>query len=534
MKPPEYKVALAGSERAALPGFRPLRRANSSLIIQISVVLRPRSSSQISDSISEMAAQLLQERHYLTREEFAAAHGADVNDVRKVLRFAARHGLRVVNTNEAARTLQLQGTVAAISRAFGVALLVYQRDSPQGVERYRGRTGPIYIPAELEGIVQAVMGLDNRPQARAHLRNRPEFGGGWPQGGTVSYSPDQLARHYNFPDGFAGEGQCIGIIALGGGYSPRDLEAYFERLESPAPRVSSVFIHGAQNRAPLALRERPSEVTFGIQVAGAVAPGVHIVVYFAPATTNGFFEAITRAVHDEVNRPSILAISWGRAEAAWTPQSLRAFDQAFQAAVAMGVTVCCAAGDRGSSDGNPGRLAHATFPASSPYVLACGGTRLSPTGDETVWNDGPGNGAGGGGVSDFFGLPPWQQNAGIPLSVNASRFMGRGLPDVAANASPMSGYQVRANRIDTVIGGTSAACLLWAGLVARLNQHLGASVGFLNPLLYQRVFGEGFTDILAGDNDLTGHVGGYEAGPGWDACTGWGTPHGMRLADALR
>ena len=534
MKAPEYKVPLAGSEREAMPGYQVVRKANPSSVINVSIVLKARLADEITNQLDQMSSLLPQQRHYLTREQYAAAYGANSDDVRKLLNFAASHGLRVVNIDEASRTVRLRGTVAAMSRAFGVELSIYQRDAPGGPERYRGRTGPIYIPAELEGIVQAVMGLDNRPQARAHLRHRPQFGGGWRHCGAVSYSPDRVARHYQFPVASSGENQSIGIIALGGGYSPRDLKRYFENLGLPAPGVSSVSILGAQNRLALQKRDLAGDVTLDIQVVGAVAGGAKIVVYFAPRSTNGFFSAITRAIHDAVNKPSILAISWGEAEATWTPQSMHAFDQVFQAAAAMGITICCAAGDRGSSDGKPGRLAHAIFPASSPHVLAIGGTSLEPGGEEAVWNDGLRRGAGGGGVSDFFALPNWQKKAGVPPSVNPSRNAGRGVPDVAANAGPMTGYEVRVNRRDKVIGGTSAGCLLWAGLVARLNQKLGAALGFLNPLLYERALEAGFTDITIGDNDLTGRMGAYRAAPGWDACTGWGTPNGTKLADTLK
>jgi kumamolisin len=211
---------------------------------------------------------------------------------------------------------------------------------------------------------------------------------------------------------------------------------------------------------------------------------------------------------------------------------MRAFDQVFQAAAAMGVTVCCATGSGGSSDGRPGRLAHADFPASSPHVLACGGTSLSPAGDEAVWNDGPGGGAGGGGISDFFVSPAWQLRAGIPASTNPNRHRGRGVPDVAASVALMTRYEAPVQQ-DTLGVGTSAGCLLWAGLFARVNQKLNTSVGYVTSLLYELEMAACFTDITVGDNDLTGRVGAYRAGPGWDACTGWGTPDGVKVADAL-
>jgi kumamolisin len=165
-RPPEYRIPLSGSERTPLPGFHILRRTNPSKIINVTLILRPRADRQGLEPLEAMAARLPQERHYLTREEFAALGGADSADVRKVLQFAAAYGLKPKDVNEATRTLQLRGTAAAFSKAFSVDLFVYQRVGPRAIERYRGRTGPIYIPAELNEIVQAVMGLDDRPQAK--------------------------------------------------------------------------------------------------------------------------------------------------------------------------------------------------------------------------------------------------------------------------------------------------------------------------------------------------------------------------------
>jgi kumamolisin len=535
MKKLEYRIPLLGSERTPLPGFHILRRTNPASIIHVTLLLRPGPHPLPLEPLEEMAARLPQERHYLTREEYAAAHGADPAGIHKVLQFAAAHGLKPEGVDKAARMVHLLGTAAAISQAFSVDLFVYQRIGSQSVQRYRGRTGPIYIPAELDGIVEAVMGLDDRPQARPYLRHRRQFGGAWPHAGRLSYSPDRVARYYNFPAGVTGQRQCIGIVALQGGYVLRDLRIYFERLGIPAPQIAAVSVQGAQNGPILDPNGPDSEAMLDIEVAGVIAPGARIVVYFAPSTASGFFRAIMRAIHDKFNRPSVISISWGGAEASWTPQSMQAFDHAFQAAGAMGITVCCAVGDRGSSDGYPGRLAHASFPASSPHVLACGGTSLNPEGDEIVWNDGPGSGASGGGVSDFFPLPLWQQNSCVPPSVNPNRHVGRGLPDVAGNAGPMTGYEVRIGGIDTVIGGTSAVAPLWAGLIALLNEKLGTSMGFLNPLLYERVAGTpgALRNVTRGHNDLTGRVGAYRASGGWNACTGWGTPDGMRLANAL-
>ncbi|MEJ1230682.1 MAG: S53 family peptidase [Galbitalea sp.] len=222
-----------------------------------------------------------------------------------------------------------------------------------------------------------------------------------------------------------------------------------------------------------------------------------------------------------------MSISWGQSEDEWTAQARTALDDALLDASALGVTVTAAAGDNGSADGSADGKSHADFPASSPHALACGGTSLRAEGTtitaESVWNDGSDGGATGGGVSDVFALPSWQESAGVPA---AKKPGGRGVPDVAGNADPETGYQVLVDGERAVYGGTSAVAPLWAALVARLAQGLGSPLGLLQPRLYG--LGDGFHDITRGDN------GGYSAAKGWDPCTGLGTPDGAALLDALK
>jgi kumamolisin len=269
-----------------------------------------------------------------------------------------------------------------------------------------------------------------------------------------------------------------------------------------------------------------------IEVAGAVAPGAKIVVYFAPNTDAGFLDAINQAAMDKTHKPSVISISWGGPESSWTAQSLQNYNSALQAAAAVGVTVCCASGDNGSTDGSSDGSDQVDFPSSSPYSLACGGTSLDISGSaiasEVVWNDLPNGGATGGGVSATFPLPSYQANAKVPPSANSGG-PGRGVPDVAGDADPQTGYLVQADGSQFVVGGTSAVAPLWAGLVALFNQMIGTPVGYLNPNLYQKVaLAAGtFNDITSGDN------GDYKAGPGWDPCSGWGSPNGARILQSL-
>jgi kumamolisin len=350
-----------------------------------------------------------------------------------------------------------------------------------------------------------------------------------------------VAELYGFPTGLDGTNECIGILEFGGGYSHEDLVTYFKNLGITMPSITSVSVDGVKN-SPGSDPDADGEVALDIEVAGTIAPGAKIVVYFAPFTEQGWVDALTTAMHDTVNKPSVLSISWGFAEGEpvqgfeWTAQTVQAVNETLQSAAALGVSVCVASGDDGSSDGINDGLAHVDFPAASPYALGCGGTKLvaakNKISSEVVWNEGPGSG-GGGGISAMNPRPAWQAGI-VPPSVNPSHYVGRGVPDVCGDADPNTGYQIYYGGQANIVGGTSAVAPLWAGLLARINQKLGTPVGYFNPLLYSKLGkASAFHDIVKGNNDTTGHVGGYSAAKGWDACTGWGSPIGTRLLTAF-
>ncbi|MGP0069946.1 MAG: protease pro-enzyme activation domain-containing protein [Isosphaeraceae bacterium] len=526
------KVSLSGSHRNPVPGSHAIGPIHPEERIEVTVRLRPRATIAGDAKLQTQLAQAPRHRVYLTHDQMAANHGTTPEDIAKVVAFATAHNLAVVSTSAARRSVWLTGTAADLEAAFGITLQEY--DHPEG-GTFRSHTEPIHIPSNLEGIVVGIFGLDNRPQARPHFRmgtSRRKKSG--PKGDQTQFTPPQVAALYDFPAKVTGSGQCIGIIELGGGYKTADLKTYFSGLGLKAPKISSVSVDQGKN-APTGSANGPEgEVMLDIEVAASVAPGATIVVYFCPNTDKGFLDAVTQAVHDTTNKPSVISISWGGPESTWSAQAMEQFDEAFQAAAALGITVCVACGDNGSSDGVDDGLAHVDFPASSPNVLGCGGTTLDvETGsttisNEVVWNDGADGGATGGGVSDQFPLPSYQQDAGVPPSANPGGHVGRGLPDVAADADPDTGYTVRVDGTDTVIGGTSAVAPLWAALVALLNQSLGHPVGFLNPTLYGPDARSGiFRDITSGTN------GAYSAKPGWDACSGLGSVDGAKLLAAL-
>jgi kumamolisin len=519
---------VAGSERVPFHGAVSAGPVPKEERFEVTVRVRRRSPVQSLAADLFQTDQLPAKRRYRTREEYASTYGADPADLAKIEAFGREYNLVVVETSAARRSVFLSGTAADFAEAFGTKIEHYEH----GGGSYRGRIGPLTIPADLADIVEGVFGIDDRPAAKPHFqlyRPAPSIGMQAHAAGT-SFTPPQLEKLYTFPTGLDGTGQCIAIIELGGGYRTADINVYFQKLGLPVPKVRTVRVDGANNH-PSTPNGPDAEVMLDIEVAAAVAPKALIAVYFAPNTDKGFLDAITMAIHDTTNKPSVVSISWGGAENNWTAQAMTSYDQAFQTAATLGVTVCCASGDNGSGDGETDGKAHVDFPASSPSVLGCGGTKLIASGNtisnEQVWNEGA-NSATGGGVSDIFPLPAYQNTAGIPPSANAPHRKGRGVPDVAGDADPATGYIVRVDGQDFVIGGTSAVAPLWAGLIALLNQKLGHHVGFLNPLAYGSLVNTGsFRDITTGNN------GAYAARNGWDACTGWGSPNGVKLLNGL-
>jgi kumamolisin len=345
---------------------------------------------------------------------------------------------------------------------------------------------------------------------------RAEDGSGGPP-----YTPLELAGFYNFPAG-TGQGQCVAIVEFNGGARADDLGIYFSALGvNPIPTVVLVSVDGAVNNPIGDPKSDDGEVMLDIEVIGGTAPGAKMAVYFAPNTEAGFIDAVTTAVHDTNNNPSVLSISWGKAESSWTQQSMSALDSAFLAAASMGVTVCAATGDHGSGDDVNDGKDHVDFPASSPNVLACGGTTVQSSGAEFVWNDK--FGATGGGVSTVFARPSWQNGLQVTRSGgNPTPLPKRGTPDVSGDADPATGFNVRVDGVWFNSGGTSAVAPLWAGLIARINSARGSSVGFINAQLYGAP--SALRDIQTGNN------GSFMATPGWDACTGLGSPNGAQVA----
>lgn len=467
----------------------------------------------------------------LSEEEFAQQYGADPAAFQNIRSFAKKHGLTVdeKESSLSRRTIVLHGPVKAMEEAFGVELHDYQGEQGRRFHVPHGAVTLSKDHSEIAGQIEAVLGLDARPLAKPHFRylRDQKSPAAAPRAGGQGFTPPQVAALYNFPSDATGAGQTIGLLELGGGYNDSDLSTYFRQLGVTAPVVVSVPVDGGSN-SPGDPNGADGEVALDIQVAGSIATGARIAVYFAPNTDQGFQDALTTAIHDQTNKPGIISISWGGPESSWSTQAMQAFDSACQSAAALGVTILAASGDNGSSDGVSDGQDHVDFPASSPHVLGCGGTQLNAQGttreSEVVWNDlSAGGGATGGGVSNIFDVPTWQQGVSLPPPTANSG--GRGVPDIAGNAAPSTGYQILVDGQSQIVGGTSAVAPLWAALIALLNQKLGRQLGWLNPTLYQNA--QAFIDVSQGNN------GDYTAGSGWDACTGLGFPDGQKLLQAL-
>lgn len=506
-------VLLRGGHREHPAGSVYVGEPDPNEVIQITLILKrcnPAPDPNINDA-------------HFTHDTLEKHHGADPADIEAVEAFASENHLSIAHLNPAARSITISGPLSTIASAFGAELALRQVDG----KILRTRRGSLYVPKSLDGRIIAVIGFDQRPIAQPHHRFRPH------SAASISYTPPQIAQLYNFPAN-TGATQTIALIELGGGFNNSDLQSYWQQLGLNNVAVTAVSVDGALNSPTGDPNGPDGEVALDIEIAGAIAPAARIAVYFAPNTDRGFLDAVNAVIHDQVRKPSVMSISWGSAEREWTPQAMNAFNAAFHDAALLGISVCVASGDSGSSDGEPDGNVHVDFPASSPWVLGCGGTTLTAHNgkirSETVWNDEQdGGGATGGGVSSHFSRPGYQSKVNVPPPTGTVNPTGRGVPDVAGVADPNTGYTVLFDGMEGVVGGTSAVAPLWAALIALFNQELGKNLGWFHKCLYGTLTQyKALNDITSGTN------GAYEAAVGWDPCTGLGSPNGRAILTILK
>ena len=523
---------------------------------ELTLVLRSRGSEEEWRTlVAELTSGLPGNRRYLTRAELARKWGASPEDIEAVRKFAIKHRLKVVSADGPRRCIVVSGSLQQLGRAFDVEF--HAVDHPLGTF-HSHRKAP-RVPKTIHAIVECILGLENLPVAETHALSAAKGSG---------MDRRALLEAYAIPRHLRGKGQCVAVIELGGGFHKRDWIAYFKQLGLAPPRLHRRGIGGVKNKpAPPSMirkfvealpttRFKPGEphtvtgnpredawvmwtieTTMDLDLVGTIAPETSILLVQTSNDLQGQYHAVTSVITDAKNAPSVLSCSWGGLEPGQAPLFMRALDRWFQSAAVLGMTVCCSSGDAGDGTANhqsPGTFT-IQFPASSPHVLACGGTTLHPkAGTEVAWKQMQCGRpiASGGGFSDFFPLPSWQRAAGINardwIPRGAGSGKGRAIPDIAAKANMEQGYSIVVGGVEYPAGGTSAAAPLWAGAAAILNEGLNVRIGSLNALLYDGSLRSGLRDIVAGNTGV------FRAGKGWDACTGWGSPRVEALLRILR
>ena len=489
----------------------------------------------------------------LDHDEFYKHFGSNEKDVQIVLDWATANNLTIVDSHIGAALIKLSGTIEQWNTLFDITMtetlttipsILKNNESipPNKVISYN-YTGTLTIPSDIVDCVDYVLGLDTTPYF-FHSAT-PATGGA---GTSKPLSPQQVANAYQFPKG-DGYGGCIALIELGGaessrgGFTTQNLDSTFQTQQG-LPFTPNVLFYPVDNGYNLPDDGTGVSVEYMLDIAivGGICPKANIVVYASPNTLGSFVNCILAAVHDILNKPSVMSISWTVPELASYYSIFDLMDSAFQTANILGISIFAASGDLGSSNlSTPFRLG-CYHPASSPYVTSVGGTTLNISGtsivSETVWNSGS-NGTGGGISTRYTSLPSWQTGKTYKKypSGNTTNLTVRGVPDVAANADGLSGYSyymgISNQPVETIyggtMGGTSAAAPLWAALICLLNTNLGTRFGFINPFLYSNT--SLLNDIISGNNTCEGlsATDGYSATTGWDACTGLGSPIGQAI-----
>jgi kumamolisin len=367
--------------------------------------------------------------------------------VSQLSRFARQHGLKVLDISFLRRCVTLVGKASDVERAFATKLIAVDGAAGGGRCHYPARRPQ--IPRELANIVHAVVGLDTRPMPHRLTSHAASNGGN-------GLFPSEIARLYGIVTTGRGDGQSIGIIAPGGGYDPDDIDAACKAMNIPRPQITDINVGNGRNVVGKnAAFDR--EVALDIQVIAGTAPEASIAAYFTEEGPPGLLAGLSEAVHGSTARPGVIVITWGEPEESWPPEIRKGFDAVLQDAVRLGITVVASAGDDLATDGfrNAEGFAddrvHVDYPASSPYVLACGGTQITLDDaktkivNEVVWNDGRKNGTGGG-ISEFYAVPAFQSAIALPVSLNPEERRGRGVPDVAAAAAETNGYRHHARQ----------------------------------------------------------------------------------------
>lgn len=500
----EKRVPIPQTERKVWPGSRHVEPLTGDSQVLLTAWLRPRRGGELNrEGARALGLTPPLQRTYAERKTLERETGADPGDLNVLQRYCEALGLHVVDSHW--RSATIGGSVERLVRAFGATAAIFE---DQNQRRFRHRSNALHVPPDIAAVVSGVFGVHQWPRSQKL--------GALSRHSTPLLARDVAAR-YRFPDA-DGSGQTIGVMQLRGVFKPSDFDQCM-RAQGLAPAHPVVKRVDDAAVAHEVATTKDLEAALDVQVIGSLAPGARIVVYEAPDDERGFLDAVREALFDAEYAPSVLSISYGWPEQLWTPVALDILDDLFTVAALLGVSVFCSSGDNGAEldyDGSP----HVLAPASSPFAMACGATVIPDDGsEERAWEQT------GGGFSARFDIPEWQAVAQSAASQYGVR-PGRGVPDVAAQQHP--GYYTVMDGVELAMGGTSAVAPMWAALTARINQRLGVSCGFYSPILYKQSGEPLFAEITAGSN------GRFQAGAGWNPCTGLGVPVGVAIEHALQ
>jgi len=472
---------------------------------------------------------------YLTPEQFAEKFGATKQDYEAVVAFAMANGLAVRIRHPNRLLLDVEGASADIERAFQVKILEYQH--PTEARTFYAPDVEPSVPSSLK--ILDISGLSSyaRPHPMIHVdpASNPKPNAGSGPGNT--YRGNDFRVAYVPGTSLTGIGQSVALVQFDG-YYPIDITNYETQAGLPAVTLTNILLDAWPGNPFIA--NAVIEVSLDIEMSISMAPGLSKVMLYEGNPTNFIpNDVLSRIANDNAARQ--ISCSWG-----WTGGPSASTDNIFIQMTTQGQTFFVASGD---SDAYPGSSVDDVCtncfgtPAASAYVTSVGGTTLSTSGptnnwvSETTWNRGNGVGSSGG-FSSFYAIPIWQQ--GVSMTNNQGSTTGRNFPDVALTAENV---YVRANNGTDYdgVGGTSCASPLWAGFMALVNQQ-GAlnnlpSVGFVNPAIYTIGTGTSyavcFHDVTTGNNEWSNSTNAYSAVAGYDLCTGWGSPNGTNLINAL-
>lgn len=530
------RVVLTGHRPEVVSRLQPLGRLEGLTQLKLSIYLPMHNLEALTNLLEQIYDPASpQYHHYLTPQEFDARFGPTEADYQSLIAWAERNGLTVTARHSNRLLLEVRAPVADIERALEVTLRTYAHPAES-----RTFYAPDTDPSVAVGLpVASIGGLDNfarphpqdlrRTPLKTAAKVRPEMGSG--PNGNLAGSDFQAA--YAPGVSLTGAGQQVGLVEFDG-YYPGDVQQYEYQTGQSSVAVQTVLLDGFDGNPTTGTNSSNGEVALDIEMAISMAPALDQVVVFE-AGPNGQPNDVLQAMSDATN--SLIrqfSCSWIFGQI--TPAQQRAMDRYFQKFAAQGQSFFAASGDNGNTT--------LEAPSDDPYVTIVGGTTLATTGpggawlSETAWNAGQGPGvyATGGGISSTYPLPAWQQ--GVNLSASKGSTSRRNTPDVAMVADNI--FLVADNGYAETTGGTSAAAPLWAGFAALINEQAAnagqSAIGFLNPAIYRigtsSGYGACFDDVTVGNN-TNNNASEYLAVPGYDLCTGWGSPSGSSLILAL-